>query len=222
MSLNADAEKCSLEIKQVTAVHATDYEIKIREGEEAFDWNAMFDNAQPVEIEIGCGRGMFIIKRALENPAINFLGVEKSARFFRMLKERVVKSGAHNIRIMRTEAAYLMKKFVPANSVQAVHVYFPDPWPKKRHRKRRLVNGSFFESVARVLLPGGLLFFATDFQDYFDEIIAMAPSCRTLTKESNEKLSSQDVDPDTAATTYERKYLMQGRVIYRAVYKKIK
>ena len=221
MGLNADAEKHSLEIKQVPAAHATDYEIKIREGEEAFDWNQLFGNSHPVEIEIGCGRGMFIIKRALDNPAINFLGIEKSARFFPMLKERVVKSGAHNIRLLRTEAAYLMKKFVPAHSVQAVHVYFPDPWPKKRHRKRRLVNGSFFESVAGILLPDGCFFIATDFQDYFDEIVTIAPSCRGLTRESDEELSQQDVDPDAAATTYERKYLIQGRVIYRAVYKKI-
>ena len=131
------------------------------------------------------------------------------------------KSGAENIRLIRSEAGYLMKKIVPANSVKAVHIYFPDPWPKKRHRKRRLVNGSFFESVARVLLPGGLLFFATDFQDYFDEIVAMAPSCHGLTRESNDEPSLQDIDPDSAATTYERKYLIQGRVIYRAVYKKI-
>ncbi len=144
MSVNAEPENSSADIKQEVAGHATDYEIKIREGEEAFDWNQLFGNSRPVEIEIGCGRGMFIIKRALENPQINFLGIEKSARFFRMLAERVVKSGAHNIRLLRTEAAYLMKKFVPANSVQAVHVYFPDPWPKKRHRKRRLVNGLFF------------------------------------------------------------------------------
>ena len=221
MSVNAEPENSSANLKQEVAGPATDYEIKIREGEEAFDWNQLFGNSRPVEIEIGCGRGMFIIKRALENPQINFLGIEKSARFFRMLAERVVKSGAHNIRLLRTEAAYLMKKFVPANSVQAVHVYFPDPWPKKRHRKRRLVNGSFFESVARVLLPGGLLFFATDFQDYFDEIVTIAPSCRGLTRESNEEPSLQDIDPDSAATTYERKYLIQGRVIYRAVYKKI-
>ena len=221
MIVKAETENSRADLKQEVAGHATDYEIKIREGEDAFDWNQLFGNSRPVEIEIGCGRGMFIIKRALENPQINFLGIEKSARFFRMLAERVKKSGAHNIRLLRTEAAYLMKKFVPANSVQSVHVYFPDPWPKKRHRKRRLVNGSFFESVARVLLPGGLLFFATDFQDYFDEIITIAPSCRGLTRESDEELSPQDVDPDTAATTYERKYLMQGRVIYRAVYKKI-
>jgi tRNA (guanine-N7-)-methyltransferase len=105
--------------------------------------------------------------------------------------------------------------------VKVVHVYFPDPWPKKRHRKRRLVNGAFFESVARVLLHHGLFSFATDFQDYFDEIAAIAPSCHGLTRESDEKTDPQDLDPDTAATAYERKYLMQGRMIYRAVYKKI-
>ena len=221
MSVNAEPENSSANLKQEVVGPATDYEIKIREGEEAFDWNQLFGNSRPVEIEIGCGRGMFIIKRALENPQINFLGIEKSARFFRMLAERVKKSGAHNIRLLRTEAAYLMKKFVPANSVKAVHVYFPDPWPKKRHRKRRLVNGSFFESVARILLPDGLFFFATDFQDYFDEIITIAPSCHGLKRESDEELSPPVVNPDAAATTYERKYLIQGKVIYRAVYKKI-
>jgi len=221
VSLKAETENGISEFKKDPADKGTDYEIKIREGEEAFDWNQLFGNSRPVEIEIGCGRGMFIIKRALENPQINFLGIEKSARFFRMLAERVKKSGAHNIRLLRTEAAYLMKKFVPANSVKAVHVYFPDPWPKKRHRKRRLLNGSFFESVARILPPDGLFFFATDFQDYFDEIITIAPSCRGLTRESDEELSPPVVNPDAAATTYERKYLIQGRVIYRAVYKKI-
>jgi tRNA (guanine-N7-)-methyltransferase len=221
VSVNAEPENSSANLKQEVVGPATDYEIKISQEEEAFDWNQLFSNSHPVEIEIGCGRGMFIIKSALENPEINFLGIEKSARFFRMLKEHVVKSGAKNIRVIRGEAGYLMKKFVPANSVKAVHVYFPDPWPKKRHRKRRLVNGSFFESVTRILASDGRLFFATDFQDYFDEIVTIAPSCRGLTKELYEELSPQDADPDTAATAYERKYLIQGRVIYRAVYKKI-
>ena len=221
MIVKAEAEISSADSKQHSTAHATDYEIKIREGEDAFDWNQLFGNSCPVEIEIGCGRGMFIIKRALENPENNFLGIEKSARFFRMLAERVAKSGAKNIRLLRGEAGYLLKKFVPQNSVKAVHVYFPDPWPKKRHRKRRLVNGSFFESVARILLPDGLFFFATDFKDYFYEIAAIAPSCRGLTRESDEKTFPQDIDPDAAATAYERKYLMQGKMIYRAVYKKI-
>jgi tRNA (guanine-N7-)-methyltransferase len=216
-----EAASSNVDLAQLVAGHATDYVIKINEGEEAFDWKELFGNSCPVEIEIGCGRGMFIIKRALENPQINFLGIEKSARFFRLLTERVAKSGAKNIRLIRGEAGYLLKKFVPHNSVKAVHVYFPDPWPKKRHRKRRLVNASFFESVARVLLPDGLFFFATDFQDYFDEISAIAPSCRGMTRESDEKTFPQDIDPDAAATAYERKYLMQGRMIYRAAYKKI-
>ena len=221
MSVKAETENSSADFMQEGAGHGTDYEIKIRDGEEAFDWNQLFGNSRPVEIEIGCGRGMFIIKSALENPEINFLGIEKSARFFRMFKERVAKSGAENIRLIRAEAGYLIKKFVPAHSVKAVHVYFPDPWPKKRHRKRRLVNGSFLESVTRILLPDGRLFFATDFQDYFDEIVTIAPSCHGLTREPDDESSPQDVHPDTAATAYERKYLIQGRVIYRAVYKKI-
>jgi tRNA (guanine-N7-)-methyltransferase len=113
--VKAEAENSSADTKQHSTAHATDYEIKIREGEDAFAWNQLFGNSCPVEIEIGCGRGMFIIKRALENPGINFLGIEKSARFFRLLAERVAKSGAKNIRLIRGEASYLLKKFVRKN-----------------------------------------------------------------------------------------------------------
>ena len=220
LRVKAVTEGSRTDIEHQVAGYTSDYEIKISEGEEAFDWKQLFGNSCPVEIEIGCGRGMFIIKSAIENPEINFLGIEKSARFFRMLAERVANSRAKNIRLIRGEAGYLLKKFVPENSVKAVHVYFPDPWPKKRHRKRRLVNASFFASLARVLLPEGLFLFVTDFQDYFDEVIATAPLCSELTRESNKELLSQDVAPGTAATAYERKYLIQGRIIYRAAYKK--
>ncbi len=207
------------EVKHTPAARETGCEIKITQGEELFDWQTLFGNAYPVEIEIGCGRGRFIITRARENPDINFLGIEKSARFFRILKDRVVKSGAHNIKVIRGEAGYLLKKFVPCNSVRAVHVYFPDPWPKKRHRKRRLVNVSFLENIAHVLTPEGVLHIATDFQDYAHEILAAAASCRGLAGIFYEESSAQDRNPDTAATAYERKYLLQGHIIYRALFK---
>lgn len=220
MNCNQEIEN-NRELKQNAAAQGTDYEITITQGDELFDWHALFGNAHPVEIEIGCGRGLFIIRRARENPGTNFLGLEKSARFFRILRERVVKSGLPNIRLIRGEAGYLVKQFVPSNSVQAVHIYFPDPWPKKRHRKRRLINSSFLENIARVLKPEGVLCIATDFQDYCMEIIAAASSCGGLAGVSYEERSAQDINPDTAATAYERKYLLQGRVIYRTLFTKV-
>lgn len=215
------AIKNNRDLKPNAAAQGADCEIKITQGEELFDWQELFGNAHPVEIEIGCGRGLFIITRARENPGANFLGIEKSARFFRILRDRVVKSGAPNIRLIRGEAGYLFKKFVPSNSVRAVHIYFPDPWPKKRHWKRRLINSSFLENIAQVLKPEGALCIATDFHDYCNEILTAASSCSALARISYEELSAQDINPDTAATAYERKYLIQGRIIYRALFKKV-
>jgi tRNA (guanine-N7-)-methyltransferase len=185
-----------------------------------FDWETVFGNQNPCEIEIGCGRGMFIIKSAREKSDMNYLGIELSARFFRMLKERVQKSAAQNIRVIRGEAGFILKKFVPENSVAAVHIYFPDPWPKKRHRKRRLINSGFVENIRCALVPGGQLCLATDFHDYFEEMLQAADACSGIEQLSLQVCAPHEAEPDKAATAYERKYLIQGRVIYKATYRK--
>lgn len=184
------------------------------------DWAVLFGNAQPVEIEVGCGKGRFIIQSARGNAAVNYFGIERSSKFFRVLKQRVLQSGVSNIRLLRGEADYFIRKYVPPGSVQAYHIYFPDPWPKKRHHKRRLVTAGFIETLQASLIAGGCIFFATDFKDYFDIMIAGARTCPGLTELGCATVLPPDVNPETAATSYERKYLIQGRPIYKAVYKK--
>jgi tRNA (guanine-N7-)-methyltransferase len=216
MHFENDTESAELKTKQ----NNPDCEIKLSQWEGYFDWGKVFGNLNPCEIEIGCGRGMFIIKSAQENSGTNYLGIELSASFFRMLKERVKKSIAANIRVMRGEAGFILKKFVPENSIAAVHIYFPDPWPKKRHRKRRLINSVFVETVCCALIHGGQLFMATDFKDYFDEMLQAADACRGLEQVSRQENAPHEAELDQAATAYERKYLIQGRVIYKATYRK--
>ena len=212
MSVKAETENISSDFVEEAAGHGTDHEIKIRDGEEAFDWNQLFGNFRPVEIEIGCGRGMFIIKSALENPEINFLGIEKSARFFRMFKERVAKSGAENIRLIRAEAGYLIKKFVPAHSVKAVHVYFPDPWPKRKHEKRRIWGEAFVKEILRVLEPGGHIYVASDVRAYFLTIQA------TLSRMA--ALEQVRIPRSWPITGYARKYLAVGRPLFCTMFVK--
>jgi tRNA (guanine-N7-)-methyltransferase len=217
MNFEPEAESSALK----NAEKAPDCEIKLSQWEGLCDWPIVFGNPNPLEIEIGCGRGMFIIKSARENPGMNYLGIEMSARFFRMLKERVQKSAAQkNVRIIQGEAGFILKKFVPENSVAAVHIYFPDPWPKKRHWKRRLINSVFVESVRCALVPGGQLCMATDFQDYFDEMLLAAGACSGLEQIARQECAPHETEPEKAATSYERKYLIQGRVIYKATYRK--
>jgi tRNA (guanine-N7-)-methyltransferase len=208
-------------IELINGEGGPDCEIKLSQWETLFNWPRVFGTQKPPEIEIGCGRGMFLIKSARENPGLNYLGIELSARFFRMLKERVQKSAAQNIRIIQGEAGFILKKFVPENSVTAVHIYFPDPWPKKRHWKRRLINSGFVETVRCALVPGGQLFMATDFQDYFAEMLQAADACEGFEQVSHQEIAPHQAGPEQAATSYERKYLIQGRVIYRATYRKV-
>ena len=186
----------------------------------AFDWQRIFGNAQPVELEIGSGRGRFIIRSGRQNPGTNYVGIERAGRFFRILKQRVADAQAANIRLIRADALHVLRKYVPAGSLQACHLYFPDPWPKKRHHKRRLVSAASLAVLAGALAPGGRLYFATDFRDYFDVMITCARACPELSELLCVTVLPGAADPEQAPTHYERKYLLQGRTIYKAAYQK--
>jgi tRNA (guanine-N7-)-methyltransferase len=197
-----------------------DIELHLGQLQDAVNWSALFGNTHPIEIELGCGKGRFIIQSARQNPAVNYLGIEKSAKFFRILKQRAVDAELANIRLLRWEAAYFLGKYVPPGSIQACHIYFPDPWPKKRHRKRRLINQDFMACLAACLQAGGSILLATDFADYFEQMLASARACPELQEVYTKVLDPAAADPEQAATNYERKYLLQGRAIYKAAYSK--
>ena len=193
-------------------------EFRIRENEEQVQWGRLFDDDSPVEIEIGCGKGRFIINSAVANPDINYLGIERALRYFRLMKERVVRRDLANIRLLRDDAVYFVERFVPDGAVSAYHIYFPDPWPKKRHRKRRLFNARFLEEILRTLASGGTLDFATDYVEYYEEILALL--------ETTDRLDVQEEIPERVRelgrdlTNFETKYTAEGRAIHRGAYVK--
>jgi tRNA (guanine-N7-)-methyltransferase len=174
-----------------------------------------------VIVEIGSGKGRFIIKSAAENPDKNFLGIEKSLKYTRVLNKHAEKSGLTNLRLLNAEAGYFVSKYIPENSVSECHIYFPDPWPKKRHNKRRLINSSFLQAVTLSLKPGGCIYYATDFKDYFDQIVEVSRACKEIEEIIYQEINPADEDPEAALTNYERKYLIQGRLIYKASYEKL-
>ena len=106
-------------------------EISISDLNDRIDWAELFGNMNPVEIEIGCGKGRFIINSAMKYPDINYVGIERALRYFRFMKERSAKRNLTNIRVLQDDAGYFIERFVPDHSVTACHIYFPDPWPKK-------------------------------------------------------------------------------------------
>jgi tRNA (guanine-N7-)-methyltransferase len=138
---------------------------------------ALFDRAAPLEIEIGAGRGDFILERAAKAPERNFLAVELAATIAQLMAVRAGRSGLNNLKVARMDARTLVNLMLPEASVDACHIYFPDPWPKERHIKHRLFTHWFAASLKRKLRPNAPLFVATDVAEYANEIFAMLGEC---------------------------------------------
>jgi tRNA (guanine-N7-)-methyltransferase len=206
----------------------TERVIPLSELAAPIDWEAFFGNAHPVEIEIGFGKGRFLLEASRRHPKVNYIGVERAQKYVGLTRERFERYMRHfgedetsgtfsNVRLAWTDANYFLTRYVPAGSVQAYHIYFPDPWSKKRQRKRRIFrNQDFLSALACTLKSdGGRLYVATDYEEYFWEIqerLSQVSALRPIEK---------NLGPDRDITTnFEMKYISEGREIYRAVYDK--
>src|SRR5206468_3977925 len=136
---------------------------------------ALFGNALSVEVEIGIGKGRFLLAQAEARPEVNFLGIEWSLKYLRVAKDRAERRGLTNVRLYRADARHVLADLLPARSVSRVHVYCPDPWPKKRHRKRRLFTAATAAHLGRALAAGGYRGASPDVAEYFDEIRELVP-----------------------------------------------
>src|SRR3954453_6100768 len=130
-------------------------------------WAELFGRVAPVELEIGMGKGTFLTDQAKARPEVNFFGIEWARWYWRYASDRLRRNNCLNARTVRAEALYFLAEFVPDASLSVLHVYFPDPWPKARHHKRRLVQPPFLKQAERVLIPEGRLQIVTDHQEYF-------------------------------------------------------
>jgi tRNA (guanine-N7-)-methyltransferase len=183
------------------------------------DWRAVFGNDRPVEMEVGFGKGLFLVNSALARLDVNFLGIEIVRKYQLYATQRVAIRNLTNVRTCCADAKRVLRELVVAASVAAVHVYFPDPWWKKRHKKRLLFTPDFAAEVNRVLRPGGRLHFASDVEDYFAMVTAILDGMPGFTRRAppDEQAPSHDMD---YLTNFERKSRKQGRPVYRAEYEK--
>lgn len=135
------------------------------------DLSEVFDNrAGPVEIDLGCGKGRFLLARATGCPEVNLLGIDRMLKRIRKINNRARRQGLDNIRLMRIEAYYAVSYLIPADAIQTYYILFPDPWPKKKHHENRLFNPRFVDSLHRTMKKGGIVHIATDHLPYFEEI----------------------------------------------------
>ena len=178
------------------------------------DYALLFPRSQPVEVELGCGDGTFLLTRAGQHPERNYLGVERLLGRIRKIDRKGRRLGLSNLRGVRLEAAYFLEYLLPQGTVEALHIYFPDPWPKVRHQRHRLINQRFPELASRALTPGGSVHLRTDDAPYFEQmqaVFSIAPGFRKV-----------DTPEDLAIllTDFEREFHAQGKPTLRASYQR--
>ncbi|HMP72851.1 MAG TPA: tRNA (guanosine(46)-N7)-methyltransferase TrmB [Kiritimatiellia bacterium] len=129
-----------------------------------------FDPAKPVEVDLGCGKGRFLLARAARFPGVQFLGIDRMLKRIRKIDNRLLRSPLENVRLLRMEGYYAVTYLLPPRSIDTCYIFFPDPWPKKRHHRNRIMNERFMEALIKAMKPGGHIHFATDHLPYFDEV----------------------------------------------------
>lgn len=176
------------------------------------DLRGIFGNDRPAEVEIGAGKGTFILARASARGDINMLGIEQAGAYCRYAADRVRRTGLTNVRMIITDAAHFFKMCLGEECIRRTHIYFPDPWPKRRHHKRRLITPDFAAEARRVLVPGGMLLTVTDHMDYFRWIRRVLDAAEGLARAPFPAVS--DAAGELVGTNFERKYIAQGRNFY--------
>ena len=179
---------------------------------ERLDLAKLFRQSQPLEVELGCGDASFLAEYARRHPEKNFIGVERLLGRIRKLDKKGRRLGLANLRGVRIENAYFLEWLLPAHAADAVHVYFPDPWPKLKHRRHRLINERFSEIAHAALQPGGRVFLRTDDADYFAQMQAVFAA--------SPKFRAVETPPDLAGllTDFEAEFNAQGIPTRRAAY----
>jgi tRNA (guanine-N7-)-methyltransferase len=193
------------------------YTLEFPSGAEPVAWTEVFGNDHPVELEIGSGKGLFLANAAQAEPGHNYLGVELSRKYARLAAERLAKRGLANVRVVAGDARLFLARYVPPASLRAVHVYFPDPWWKKRHKKRRVFGEPLVADIERTLQPGGELRVATDVEEYFGVIRSLVAGHPRFQERPLPEARMPEHDLDYL-TNFERKYRIEGRPIYRVHY----
>lgn len=180
---------------------------------------ALFGRQARLEIEVGSGKGLFLAAAAAGDPACDFLGIEILAKYARFVAARLAGRNLANARALHGDAQHFFHSWLPDNSIAAVHVYFPDPWWKARHKKRRVMNERFLADVERTLLPGGTLHFWTDVEEYYRTTLELiAVHSRLIGPHPvGEVPADHDLD---YRTHFERRMRLNNLPVYRTQFSK--
>jgi tRNA (guanine-N7-)-methyltransferase len=178
-------------------------------------WDQIFPRVAPLDLDIGAGEGAFLLEMARRHPERNFLAIERLLGRVGKICRGALREGLTNVRVLRLEGAYAMKHLFPLESVARAYVSFPDPWPKRHHHPRRIIQDDFLQDLRAVLEPGGELRLKTDDLPYFtwmEKVAARAPGYERV---------EWPEDPDYPITNFERRFLAQGMPIHKLMLRKV-
>jgi tRNA (guanine-N7-)-methyltransferase len=178
------------------------------------DLEKLFPRAQPIEVELGAGDGSFILAWAGAHPDWNFLAVERLLGRLKKIDRKGRRAGLANLRALRLEAAYTLEYLISPGSLSALHIYFPDPWPKKRHRRHRLISERFPVLARQALVPGGVVYLRTDDADYF------AQMKEVFTGAEGFVATETPVELAAVTTDFEREFNARGIPTLRAAWRR--
>ncbi len=187
------------------------------------DFGDVFGRGGPVHIEIGSGRGTFLVSEAKAHPENNYLGIEWANKYYRYALDRFGRHGLDNVRIIHTDAVFLIEEYIADNSIDWFHIYFPDPWPKKRHHKRRFLGDANMPNVLRCLKVGGRINVATDHAGYFEqiaEVLGKQVTAGTLRPVPFTRAAGAE-GGEMVGTNFERKYIVEGRKVNTIAVEKV-
>ncbi len=180
---------------------------------ERLDLARLFPKSQPLEIELGCGDASFLVDYATRHPERNFIGVERLLGRIRKLDRKGRRAGLTNLRGMRIESAYFLEYLLPTRAAAALHIYFPDPWPKRKHHRHRLINDRFPEIARQALAPGGIIYLRTDDQNYFEQMVSVFAANRTF------QPMETPAELEAILTDFEKDFQARGVDTLRAAYR---
>ncbi len=186
--------------------------IELKEADRTFDLRALVPEGAPLELEIGCGNGRFLAANAAKHPETYYLGVERMMERVRKCSRKAQQGALNNLTFVRVEAGRFVRELLPDRCLRAMYLFFPDPWPKRRHHKNRFFQRELCDTLARIFVPGGTMYISTDHEDYFREMQ------RYLSEDARFTEVPPLVRPEDEQTDFERLFLSKGDPIYSCAF----
>ncbi len=192
--------------------------VELRSITERLVLEEIFGRRAPLQVDLGCGNGAFLCALAQRHPEKNFLGIERLLGRTNSTAHKIDKGKIDNARVLRVETSYAVRYLLPPESVETFYLLFPDPWPKRRHQRRRVVSEDFLDAIHAALIPRGTFHVATDQRDYFDQISELASATFDIVDLVD---NASPARTDLPATKFEKRFREQGAPIYRVTLRKV-